>query len=155
MIKFEQDSNASTKEPQASDGVSDIPSSTPSFAVELSSSNESEGANEHDSQTAEPTPKPEPEASDESTATETTSSESSELAESPARVEKPEARKKFHSTDPIHWYGILVPQSLRKSQTSFTAVIDNQVPDLASTTLEMRALEERIRKLQVQLESEP
>ncbi|KXG45756.1 uncharacterized protein PGRI_046120 [Penicillium griseofulvum] len=62
--------------------------------------------------------------------------------------------KKFRSADPIHWYGILVPQSLRRAQDCFANAIDNQVPDLASTTVEMRALERQIGQLRARLETE-
>jgi hypothetical protein len=61
------------------------------------------------------------------------------------------SRKKFHSDDPLHWYGILVPQSLRRAQRSFANAIDTEVPELASTTIEMRTLEEQITKLRAQL----
>lgn len=154
MIKPEQESNASTECSQGIDGTSSFADSTSLFSVELSSSSVPGDTSENDSEASQSPQKSEPEASEESTAGETTSSGSSEHGESSTQAEKPEARKKFHSTDPIHWYGILVPQSLRKAQASFTAVIDDQVPDLASTTIEMRALEQQIRKLQVQLEPE-
>ncbi|KAJ5306561.1 hypothetical protein PENANT_c031G04972 [Penicillium antarcticum] len=66
--------------------------------------------------------------------------------------EKPKLRrKKFHSDDPIHWYGILVPQSLRTAQHSFAHAVDTAVPELASTTFEMRILEEKIGNLRAQL----
>ena len=139
-IKSERDPNIS-EELQESESATDAPDSV-TFSIELSS-NASEDAEENDTA---PSSKETPETS-EPTATETTSSESTP-------DETPEVRKKFRSNDPIHWYGILVPQSLRKAQSTFTAVVDNQVPDLASTALEMRALEQRISKLQAQLESE-
>ncbi|KAJ5463509.1 hypothetical protein N7475_008453 [Penicillium sp. IBT 31633x] len=70
-------------------------------------------------------------------------------------VEKRQAGShKFRSADPIHWYGILVPQSLRRAQTSFVNAIDNQVPELASTTVKMRVLEQQIGQLRAQLEIE-
>lgn len=59
--------------------------------------------------------------------------------------------KKFRSDDPIHWYGILVPPSLRTAQRSFTQAIQGQVPELAGTIVEMRALEERITRLRKEL----
>ncbi|KAJ6009693.1 hypothetical protein N7522_004709 [Penicillium canescens] len=71
---------------------------------------------------------------------------------SPTAEKKPKAnRKKFHTDDPLHWYGILVPQSLRRAQRSFANAIDTEVPELASTTSEMRTLEEQITKLRAQL----
>jgi hypothetical protein len=78
--------------------------------------------------------------------------EPSEAGSSSADMEPPKPnRKKFHSDDPIHWYGILVPQSLRRAQHSFASAIDTEVPELASTTIEMRTLEEKITKLRAQL----
>lgn len=59
--------------------------------------------------------------------------------------------KKFRSNDPIHWYGILVSPSLRTAQKSFTEAIQDQVPDLAGTIVEMRALEERIDRIRSEL----
>lgn len=84
---------------------------------------------------------------------EAASSEPSDHAETETTpVEKPKpVSKKFRSADPIHWYGILVPQSLRRAQDSFANAIDNQVPDLASTTVEMRALEQHISQLRARL----
>lgn len=62
--------------------------------------------------------------------------------------------KKFRSNDPIHWYGILVSPSLRTAQKSFTDAIQNQIPELAGTIVEMRALEERIRRIRTELGSQ-
>lgn len=59
--------------------------------------------------------------------------------------------KKFRSDDPIHWYGILVPPSLRTAQKSFTDAIQGQVPELAGAIVEMRVLEERITQLRKEL----
>ena len=53
--------------------------------------------------------------------------------------------------DPIHWYGILVPPSLREAQASFKGAIEHDVLELAETTVEMRALEEKITRLRTEL----
>ncbi|KAJ5780958.1 hypothetical protein N7457_006118 [Penicillium paradoxum] len=79
--------------------------------------------------------------------------ESSRIKIAPLKEPKPRS-KSSRSADPIHWYGILVPPSLRRAQDSFAHAIDNQVPDLASTTSRMRALEQRISQLRLQLETE-
>jgi hypothetical protein len=60
-------------------------------------------------------------------------------------------RKKFRSSDPIHWYGILVPLSLRNAQTSFTGAVETQVPELAGVVVEMRAVEDEISQLRKKL----
>lgn len=64
------------------------------------------------------------------------------------------ARKKFRSHDPIYWYGILVPPSLRNAQKSFTEAIEDQVPELAGAVVQMRVLEKQIAQVRAQLESE-
>lgn len=69
----------------------------------------------------------------------------------PAPKASKTTQKKFHSDDPIHWYGILVPPSLRKAQKSFTEGIQDQVLELAGATVEMRALEEKITQLRTEL----
>lgn len=69
----------------------------------------------------------------------------------PAPKESKSTPKKFHSDDPIHWYGILVPPSLRTAQKSFTDAIQGQIPELAGVVVEMRALEERITWLRSEL----
>lgn len=61
-----------------------------------------------------------------------------------APTETKTIRPKFRSDDPIYWYGILVPPSLRAAQKSFTDGIQTQVPDLADTIVEMRAFEQKI-----------
>jgi hypothetical protein len=71
--------------------------------------------------------------------------------EPPAPEKTKSVRKKFHSDDPIYWYGILVPPSLRTAQKSFTEAIQSQVPDLAGTIVEMRALEQKITQVRVKL----
>lgn len=64
-------------------------------------------------------------------------------------------KKKFHSDDPIHWYGILVPASLRNAQRSFTEATQSQVPELAGVIVEMRTLEQRITAIRKELGVEP
>lgn len=72
-------------------------------------------------------------------------------AEPPAPKETKKVCKKFRSDDPIYWYGILVPPSLRTAQKSFTEAIQTQVPDLAGTIVEMRALEQKITQVRTTL----
>ncbi|KAJ5885006.1 hypothetical protein N7495_009516 [Penicillium taxi] len=59
--------------------------------------------------------------------------------------------RKFLSDDPIHWYGILVPQSLRTAQKSFTDAVQSHVSELAGAVLEMRALEKKITEIRTKL----
>jgi hypothetical protein len=71
--------------------------------------------------------------------------------EPPAPEKTKTIRKKFRSDDPIYWYGILVPPSLRTAQKSFTEAIQTEVPDLAGTIVEMRALEQKITQVRAKL----
>ncbi|PYI17126.1 hypothetical protein BO86DRAFT_388307 [Aspergillus japonicus CBS 114.51] len=57
------------------------------------------------------------------------------------------AKKRFRSSDPIYWYGILVPLSLRSAQESFTGAVEGQVSELANVVVEMRAVEQQIKKV--------
>ncbi|KAJ5937367.1 hypothetical protein N7454_004667 [Penicillium verhagenii] len=66
----------------------------------------------------------------------------------PAKSKSP---KKTRPKDPIHWYGILVPPSLRTAQKSFTGGISNEVPALAAVVVEMRTLEDKINKLRAEI----
>jgi hypothetical protein len=75
-------------------------------------------------------------------------------ADPPAPTETKTVRRKFRSDDPIYWYGILVPPSLRAAQKSFTEGIQTQVPDMAGTIVEMRALEQKITLVRRKLEIE-
>jgi coiled-coil domain-containing protein 115 len=65
-------------------------------------------------------------------------------------VEKPTTPTKQNARtypDPLNWYGLLVPPSLRAAQASFTSVVDNQIPLLLNTQAEMAKLEAQIRAL--------
>jgi hypothetical protein len=46
--------------------------------------------------------------------------------------------------DPIHWFGVLVPPSLRKAQKSFTDVVTVSVPNILNLSSQMRKLEMEI-----------
>ncbi|KAL4783024.1 hypothetical protein BJX76DRAFT_331042 [Aspergillus varians] len=53
--------------------------------------------------------------------------------------------------DPIRWYGILVPPSLRSAQKSFTEAVEGSLPELAATVVEMQAAEKDISRLRKKL----
>ncbi|KAG9944956.1 hypothetical protein KCU85_g7602, partial [Aureobasidium melanogenum] len=59
--------------------------------------------------------------------------------------DKESAQKKVR--DPIHWYGILVPPSLRSSQTSFKSAIHGPVIEAANSAQALRHVNMEIRKL--------
>ncbi|KAI2764144.1 hypothetical protein DTO012A8_9527 [Penicillium roqueforti] len=178
-IQSEQDTEKPTNDPQEKGDITVPPEPGYTFSIKSTTSDpleEADGDNETkasspvqsgheetspaETASSEPSDTAEteitPSGHEETSPAETASSEPSDTAETEITpVEKPEpAPKKFRSTDPIHWYGILVPQSLRRAQDSFANAIDNQVPDLASTTVEMRALEQQISELRARLEIE-
>ncbi|KAF2757473.1 hypothetical protein EJ05DRAFT_501008 [Pseudovirgaria hyperparasitica] len=46
--------------------------------------------------------------------------------------------------DPIRWFGVLVPQALRTSQSHFVQAVDDPIPKLCNILREMRILESEI-----------
>lgn len=107
-----------------------------------------------DKQTEAPSQQEEIPTKETSDTTSSAAEHSSAVADTDNSAEEPkQPRKKFRSDDPIYWYGILVPASLRNAQKSFTGGIRNQVPELAGTIVEMRALEQKITQLRAKLGS--
>lgn len=53
--------------------------------------------------------------------------------------------------DPITWFGILAPSSLRQCQSHFTSAVENQIPDLLSVESDMRQVEDQIWALREKL----
>ena len=146
-----------TNDSQEKEDVTALPGSKYTFSVEHTPSHPSEEPDGEDqTKAASPVLGGHLETPEETSPAETASSEPSDTAETETTpVRKPKSvSKKFHSSDPIHWYGILVPQSLRRAQASFANAIDHQVRDLATTTVEMRALERQIDQLRRRLEIE-
>ncbi|KAL4970019.1 uncharacterized protein BDV14DRAFT_195557 [Aspergillus stella-maris] len=65
---------------------------------------------------------------------------------------KPEpVKRKPRTPDPIRWYGILVPPSLRSAQKSFIEAVESSLPELASTVVEMQTTEKEISRLRTEL----
>lgn len=56
-------------------------------------------------------------------------------------------KKIFRSDDPISWYGILVPSSLKNAQRSFIEAVDGSIPQTVSVIKEMRCVEEMVYEL--------
>jgi hypothetical protein len=75
----------------------------------------------------------------------------SESPQTDDETTEPLSRKPFRSDNPLSWYGILVPPSLKTAQQSFTQVIAGTVPKLASVGYEMRDLESRVRDLRTEM----
>ena len=54
-------------------------------------------------------------------------------------------------SDPLKWFGILVPQALRSSQASFCGAVDAAVADAVNAARSMRSTEVEIRKLRKEI----
>ena len=54
-------------------------------------------------------------------------------------------------SDPLKWFGILVPQALRSSQASFCGAVDEAVVDAVNAAKGMRSTETEIRKLRKEI----
>lgn len=55
------------------------------------------------------------------------------------------------STDPLRWFGILVPPALRSSQSAFASAVEGPVLQLASVVKDLRRLENDIARLRKQI----
>ncbi|WEW57539.1 hypothetical protein PRK78_003006 [Emydomyces testavorans] len=51
------------------------------------------------------------------------------------------------SSNPLYWFGVLVPAALRDAQKSFVSVIEGPISALANVTLEMREVEQKVEDL--------
>ncbi|KAF2265396.1 hypothetical protein CC78DRAFT_553004 [Lojkania enalia] len=54
-------------------------------------------------------------------------------------------------SDPLRWFGILVPSALRQAQSSFVSAIEGPIPQLATIVREMRRQESEISRLRKQI----
>lgn len=62
-------------------------------------------------------------------------------------VDRPEGREKPGLQDPLRWFGILVPPSLRASQRAFSDAVQDVLPRLAEVQHRMRTTERRVEEL--------
>lgn len=60
--------------------------------------------------------------------------------------EKIQQDVKVTPRDPLNWFGILVPPTLRKAQGSFKSALDDVVPAMATVVVQMRQIEIEIRR---------
>ncbi|KAF2131974.1 hypothetical protein P153DRAFT_182386 [Dothidotthia symphoricarpi CBS 119687] len=67
---------------------------------------------------------------------------------SPEESKKPSPNP---ASDPLRWFGILVPQALRSAQASFISAVDRSIPDLATLARELRGLEMEVGRVQKQI----
>ena len=72
-----------------------------------------------------------------------------EKDKSEEQEDKPDDKERTHTKvrDPLHWFGILVPPSLRAFQKSFKSAIHDPVIDAANSAQALRRVDMDIRKL--------
>ncbi|KAF2476264.1 uncharacterized protein BDR25DRAFT_331154 [Lindgomyces ingoldianus] len=54
-------------------------------------------------------------------------------------------------TDPLHWFGILVPPALRSTQSSFISAVEGPIPQVVTLMKELRKQEVEIARLRKQI----
>lgn len=75
-----------------------------------------------------------------------------EPAASPDLNEKDNSSKPSKkSTDPLRWFGILVPPALRSAQQSFISVVEGPIPQIANIARELRSQEIEIGRVRKQI----
>ncbi|KAK5999548.1 hypothetical protein QM012_005401 [Aureobasidium pullulans] len=114
--------------------------STKNFSTEEPSDEKAEEEGEK-RPSQQPTPPPTPPRESE----EDLSEKQSQEDKSDAANDKEATQKKVR--DPIHWYGILVPPTLRSSQKSFKSAIQDPVIQAANSAQALRHINMEIRKL--------
>lgn len=73
--------------------------------------------------------------------------ESTDGQDEKASPAEADAASELPVSDPLKWFGVLVPPALRVSQNSFRNAVTETVPSLANISNEMRALEVDIRRV--------
>lgn len=85
-----------------------------------------------------------------SEATSTTSTSANLPARPPKTQSTDSSRRPRKPVNPLHWYGVLVPPSLRAAQSSFACAVEDQIPRLLTLQAEMENLETQIRRLRME-----
>lgn len=62
-----------------------------------------------------------------------------------------ETKKAEKSTDPLKWFGILVPPALRAAQSTFVETVEGPIPQLATIARDMRTQEIEIGRVKKQI----
>lgn len=99
-------------------------------------------AKEADPVLQEPTPPPTPLHQSDSDHPEKNSEQASE-----EKTEDQPSKRTSKSSDPVHWYGILVPPALRQSQKSFISIVEGPMLEASHSAQALRRGEVEIRKL--------
>lgn len=87
--------------------------------------------------------------------TDTTTTTNDNIDENDSVTEEKSTKKKkkiFRSDDPISWYGILVPPSLKNAQKSFIEAVDGGIPQIVSVMREMRCVEDAVYELRREID---
>jgi hypothetical protein len=91
-----------------------------------------------------PAPKPGEEEADPTLNTnDETTRESNDKKQETKAAEKP--------TDPLKWFGILVPPALRTAQSTFVGAVEGPIPQLATIVRDLRTQEIEIGRLRKQM----
>jgi hypothetical protein len=64
---------------------------------------------------------------------------------------KEEDKKSEKSTDPLRWFGILVPPALRTAQTTFVGAVEGPVAQLATIAKDMKTQKIEIERVKKQI----
>lgn len=88
----------------------------------------------------EPEERGKPEAESESDAGEQDPEDANE-DEKPTKNEEANEKPKIDPRDPIRWFGVLVPPTLRSAQSQFIGIVEGPIPQLVTLIKELRALE--------------
>jgi hypothetical protein len=124
------------------------PSSTPQDAKSDNRTKSTEHTNE--AQTTYPsstTPKPEEEDKEDADST-SNADDTTAQGSQKSRKETPSTEK---LTDPLRWFGILVPPALRTAQSTFVGAVEGAIPQLATVVRDLRAQEIEIGRLRKQI----
>lgn len=102
-----------------------------------------------DKESTEKSPRPGIESNKQEQEDKSDQEEEKDKPEEQKQEDKPDDKEKTHNKvrDPLHWYGILVPPSLRASQKSFSSAIHDPVINAANSAQALRRVDMDIRKL--------
>jgi hypothetical protein len=79
----------------------------------------------------------------------TSNTDDTAAQESQKSKKEPSSTEKL--TDPLRWFGILVPPALRTAQSTFVGAVEGPIPQLATVVRDLRAQEIEIGRLRKQI----
>lgn len=110
---------------------------------------ESSRSDQHDGAQEEKDEKSSRTGDESATAAESRPAETEPADNDPA--EKETGKEATKSTNPLHWFGILVPPALRTAQFTFISTVEGPIPQLACLTRDLRNQEIEIGRLRKQI----